>query len=91
MSDGSSDGARSTRSPPVGGNNRIIAPLNLKITADILHVIDGDLVLNRGRFNELLYAGWTFVQCSVTFCSLPEVASDAEWANIDAHAKFKIC
>ena len=59
-------------------------PLNSKIAADILHVIDGDLALNCGRIIQL-YASWTcFVQYSLIFCSLSEVASDVISAGTTA-------
>ena len=37
-----------TRGPPIEKARRNAAPLNLKISADILRVISGDLASNRG-------------------------------------------
>ena len=58
---------------------RNAASLSLKISADILRVVSGDLALNRGRMIRLfadVNSLGTFMQYSITFCSRPEVAVD---------------
>ena len=52
---------------------------SLKIAADILYVINGYHSSDRSRTIRL-YIGWlslyTFMQYSITFCSIPAAASD---------------
>ena len=69
-----------TRSPP---SDEVMAPLNLKISADILCVISGDVILLRTAAESFdsLPAGPVlrdFIQYSVAFCSRPEVAIDVK-------------
>ena len=75
-----SSAVNKTRSPTIGRVRRNATHVNLKIAANILHVINGDLPSNHGRIKIWLHDGWIcFVHClqySITHCSRLEVASD---------------
>ena len=59
-------------SPPIDGGRRNASPLNLKISVDIMCVINGDLALPVAELFSSLLTGLvlrTFVAYSVTFCN----------------------
>ena len=68
------------RSPPIGGTRRNAAPLNFKIAADTLDVINVDRASNR-RWISLLYADRSslihsaFMQYSITFMQHTPIAN----------------
>ena len=81
-----------TRSPQIGEARRNGVPLDLKISADILFVISGNLALNHGRIirvsvglDGLVLS--TFMQYSVAFCSFWEIASDVISTIFMSHVK----
>ena len=68
-----------TGSQTIGGTTQNAALFNLKIYADIMGVIIGDLAPNRGRISRLCASRTllgTVMQYSITFCSRPEAASN---------------
>ena len=76
-----------TRSQPIGADMQNVVPLNMKIAADILRVIDGDLRQTVAGFF-LFYASYIL---SVIFCSLPEVASEVIYGQATNDVHLDVC
>ena len=80
-----------TRSPPIGGVKQNAAPLNLKISADIMRVIDLGSNRGGGELFGSLQVGpvlRTVMQYSITVCSLPEAPSDVVSVGLDVRVKW---
>ena len=66
-----------TRGPPIGA-----APLNLKISADILCVISSDLASNRRRIIRLFVGFARFLYCRAVFSYILHPTGSSQWLHI---------